>query len=256
MNVGWQWMLLCTLCCTGLWTSDAVAQADAAAAAEAQAMANEEPPAADATLTTEATLSSDTALDVGGDEGDDATVDDDSHLLLGLKVGGALPFSDLGLGPIVAVEAGWVFGGTSGQLAALLDVSYMVSTAEGDATDMRVPMGSYHWKLTQKELVLQPTFLFRLTGVAGSLVPYIGLGPRIYLLQSVTEGKSGAEQLGETVEQSTTVGVGMPLGLEWTLGPGGLLLEVLVQWGPLTHEVTGDTNLGSAALWLGYRATL
>jgi len=224
---------------------------DAVPAAEAEA---EAPPDADASLNAEASLDVGAALDAGA-VADESATDDDSHLILGLKFGGALPFSDLGLGPIVAIEAGWVFGDTGGQLAALLDVSYMVATAEGDTPDMRVPGGNYSWKLTQKELVVQPTFLFRLTGM-GSLVPYVGLGPRIYMLEGVTEGKAGDEQFGETFERSTTVGVGVPIGLEWAMGPGGLLVEILLQWGPLTHTTTGDSNLGSAALWLGYRALL
>jgi hypothetical protein len=132
----------------------------------------------------------------------------------------------------------------------------MVATAEGNAADMRVPASTYHWKLTQKELVIQPTFLFRLTSICGPVVPYVGLGPRIYMLEGVTEGKADTQQLGETVERSTTVGVGMPLGIEWTMGPGGLLTEILLQWGPLTHTTTGDSNLGSAAMWLGYRGIL
>lgn len=260
MKPGSQWMQVSALCIAMLWSRDANAQTEAeappepAAPIEAEAPPEEAPPvAAEGSMTFDAnaTLDGETALVT-----DDSAVDDDSHLILGAKFGGALPFSDLGLGPIVAIEAGWVFGNTSGQLAALLDFSYMVSTAEGDAPDMRVPAATYHWKLTQKELVLQPTFLFRLTGVSETLVPYVGLGPRIYMLEGVTEGKAGTEQLGETFERSTTVGLGVPFGLEWTMGPGGLLLEILLQWGPLTHETTGDSNLGSAALWLGYRAIL
>jgi len=225
------------------------------AQAENEAAATEASTPAEATTDADVSMHADVTMDMSLDGAGDG-VDDASHLLLAAKFGGSLPFSDLSLGPIVAIEAGWLFGGTSGQVAALLDVSYTVSTAEGDADDARVPASRYHWKLTQKQLVLQPTFMFRLTGVAGSLVPYIGVGPRIYMLQGITEGNADGEQLGETTEQSTTVGLGVPIGAEWTLGPGGLLLEILLQWGPLTHRTTGDTNLGSAAFWLGYRARL
>ena len=56
--------------------------------------------------------------------------------------------------------------------------------------------------------------------------------------------------------QSTEFGFGLPLGAEYTLGPGGLIAELLFQWGPLKHDITGDTHLGSASLWVGYRALL
>ena len=59
-----------------------------------------------------------------------------------------------------------------------------------------------------------------------------------------------------STENSTKLGVGLPLGVEYGLGPGLLFGEVLLQWGPLDHEVTGETNLGTATLWLGYRAVL
>jgi hypothetical protein len=105
----------------------------------------------------------------------------------------------------------------------------------------------------QKELVLQPTFLYRLTSDS-ALVPFAGLGPRIYLLETVAEGKANGEVIQESHERSTKFGVGLPLGVEYTLGPGGLMAELLFEWGPLEHRVTGDTSLLAATLQLGYRA--
>jgi hypothetical protein len=139
--------------------------------------------------------------------------------LLAGKFGGMVPFSDLGVMATGALELGVVFGGTKQRIAALLDISYTVPTADGKGEDSRMQASGmendiYSWELTQKELSFQPTFVFRFTG----------------LLE--------------------------PLGCEFELGPGGLLAELLFQWGPLTHDITGDSNLGSASLWLGYRAIL
>lgn len=186
--------------------------------------------------------------------------DDSSAFLAAGKVGGIASFN--GLGPFVhaGVELGWVFGGTGRSIVAMLDVSYTAPSTDGKASEdfapERIPGGKYEWELVQKQLVLQPTFLYRLTSVSESVTPYAGIGPRVYLLESVTRGSSGGRKFADTTEQSTKFGFGVPLGVELALGPGGLFAEVLLQWAPLDHTITGDTHLGGATLFLGYRALL
>jgi hypothetical protein len=173
-------------------------------------------------------------------------------IVVGGKVGGLLPFSSLK--PFVngGLELGYAFGAER-NFVGLLDVTYTVPQASGTDPDRRVPDEKYSWKLWQKQLVLQPTFVYRLTGLHESLVPYAGIGPRIYLLETVSEGKAGGEDFGTSSERSTKYGVGVPLGAEWALGPGALLGELLFQWAPLDHRITGDSNLWSGTLFLGYR---
>lgn len=125
-------------------------------------------------------------------------------------------------------------------------------TAKGTGTDPRVDGGTYSWKLTQKELTLTPAITYRYTGL-GKLVPYIAVGPRIYMLQSVVEGAVGNSTISETREQSTKVGLGIPLGLDYRIGPGALLGELLFEWAPLNHTATGNTNTAGLSLHLGYR---
>lgn len=185
---------------------------------------------------------------------------DDWGILLAAKAGGILPFSDLGLMVTGAVELGFVFGGTDRSIVALLDISYTAPSAEGNAEDSRLQPpgdgGDYSWTLTQKQFTLQPTFVYRFTGLVDPFVPYAGIGPRLYLLESVIEGAAGDSKLPESVEQSTSFGFGVPLGCEFELGPGGVFVELMFQWGPLVHEITGDSHLGSTTAWLGYRAIL
>lgn len=185
---------------------------------------------------------------------------DDWGILLAGKAGGVLPFSDLGLMAAGAIELGFVFGGTGRSIVALLDISYTAPSAEGNAEDSRLQppgdSGDYSWTLTQKQLTLQPTFVYRFTDLVEPFVPYAGIGPRLYLLESVIEGTAGDSKLPESVEQSTSFGFGIPLGCEFELGPGGLFVELLFQWGPLAHKITGDSHLGSSTVWLGYRAIL
>lgn len=189
------------------------------------------------------------------DLGKDGKTSDSSAFLAAGKVGGIVPFGHMKPFVAGAVELGWIFGGTKQRIGALLDVSYTTPKQDSTEKDPRVPTGSYTWKLTQKELVLQPTFLYRFTGL-GKITPYAGIGPRIYFLETDIEGTGGSQAFMETKEKSTKFGVGLPLGAELALGPGGLFAEVLLQYGPLDHRITGDTNTGGATLWLGYRALL
>jgi hypothetical protein len=180
--------------------------------------------------------------------------------LLGGKVGGIASFN--GLDPFVhgGVELGYVFSALDRGLGAYLQLEYSAPGASGhvdeDFARERVPSGGYDWELTQKELVLQPTFLYRMTSLSDSVTPYAGLGLRMYLLEDTVLGKAGDESLGETRERSTKWGAGLPLGAEFALGPGGITAELLLQWGPLAHTLTGDTHLGGMSLFVGYRALL
>jgi len=171
--------------------------------------------------------------------------------LAGAKFGGIVPLGS-GMTPFIAggLEVGWVFN--PGKVGVYLDVSYATPKGSGKGDDPRLPAGSYEWTLTQKQLVLQPTLLYRFTG--GSVTPYIGIGPRMYLTESTI--KSDEPKLAITEERSTEFGVGLPIGIEFAVGPGGLFAEALLQWGPLDHTITGDTHYGAASLFIGYRAIL
>lgn len=181
--------------------------------------------------------------------------DDSSAFLAAGKFGATVPMNGLDPFVIGGVELGWVFAGTGRRIAGLLDVTYTAPHAEGSAKDARVGSGEYSWEVRQKELVLQPTFLYRLQGQS-AFVPFVGIGPRIYFLETVGKGESGGSKLQETNEQSTKFGVGLPLGAEYKLGPGGLFAEALFEWGPLDHRITGDSSLLALNVFLGYRALL
>lgn len=214
------------------------------------------PPAADA----EVAVSLDGGLDATAPS-PEASPLARGRLLLAGKFGGIASLNGLRPFPTVGIEAGYAFGGTGGRIAALLVAEYTAPSSSGSQTEAfspeRVPGGgSYEWELRQKELVLQPTFMYRLPGLVQRLTPYAGIGPRIYLLESVARGEAGGEVFLDTVERSMKFGAGMPLGAEFELGPGGLFSELLLQWGPLKHTTTGDTHLGGVSLFAGYRAAL
>ena len=210
---------------------------------------------------TSAELSLDTESASGPEaEPGEGSEDKSGLFLLGGKIGGIASLN--GLDPFVhgAIEIGYVFPALDQGLGAYLQVEYSAPSADGhvdeDFDPERVPSGGYDWKLLQKELVLSPTFLYRMTSVSDWLTPYVGLGLRIYLLEDTVNGSAGDQKIADTTEQSTKWGVGVPLGAEFALGPGGITAELLLQWGPLKHTLTGDTHLGGISLFVGYRLLL
>ena len=181
-------------------------------------------------------------------------------VLLGAKVGGLASFN--GLDPFVhgAIEAGYVFPALNRGLGAYLQVEYSAPATDGKVNEKlerdRVPGGAYNWHIRQQELVFAPTFLYRLTTLSETITPFVGVGPRIYLIKDTTRGDANGVTIDETTEKSTKWGLGLPLGAEIALGPGKLIGELMFQWGPLKHTLTGDTHLGGASLAVGYRMLL
>jgi hypothetical protein len=216
--------------------------------AAAQAAADD--PAAGAA---QAQLSVDTSAPILDPPAPEPLPGDPGALLLTGKVGGILPLN--GLDPFVTggIEVGWIFAGTKQRIAALLDVTYTAPNASGTATDPRITGETFGWDIAQKELILQPTFMYRYTAL-GPLVPFAGIGPRIYFLETVGEGAANGVKFSESKEQSTRFGAGLPFGAEYALGPGGLMAELLLEWAPLDHRVTGDVSLLATSLFAGYRA--
>lgn len=202
------------------------------------------------------TFAQDTALEAEPEH----EADGSGLFLLGGKVGGIAPFN--GLDPFLhgALEVGYVFPVLEQGLGAYLQVEYSAPSAAGhvdeDFDPERVPSGGYDWEIQQKELVLAPTFLYRMTSLSDWVTPYAGVAFRLYLLEDAVTGKAGDQTFGETKERSTDFGVGVPLGAEFALGPGGITAELMLQWGPLEHTLTGDTHLGGASLFVGYRLLL
>jgi opacity protein-like surface antigen len=177
-------------------------------------------------------------------------------VLLGAKVGGLVPFGGLSPNARVGLEAGYVFSFCNGCFGAALDVDFAAPKAHGsNPDDPRVMGGSYNWHLTEQELSFMPVVMYRLTSLK-VLTPYAGIGPRVFLLRSTVKGDANGSAIAETTEQSTKVGIGIPVGVELPLGPGGLVAELLFEYGSLDHRATGTTNTGGLNLMVGYRFLL
>ena len=180
-----------------------------------------------------------------------ADTDHAPSVLAGARLGGIAPFD--GLSPFVSggIEVGYITPALQHRLAIVLDVDYTQPTTTGSESDPRVMGGTYTWKLTEQELGVMPAVVYRLTGL-GSIVPYAGLGPRLLLARS-TVRDNGMPAIGDTHEQSTRLGLGIPVGAELAAGPGRVTGELLVQYGTLNHVATGDANTAAMSLAVGYR---
>ncbi len=175
--------------------------------------------------------------------------------LLGAKVGGIAPFGGLSPSFTVGVEAGIVLPVLHRGLALGVALDYTQPTTSGTTTDPRVAGGTYDWTLTQQYLTLMPVVMYRLTTLK-VVTPFIGVGPRIYFMKSTVRGNAGSATIDDTTEVSTHIGIGVPLGVEFKLGPGGIVAELLAQWGPYEHTATGDTHTGALSLAVGYRLAM
>lgn len=171
----------------------------------------------------------------------------DHGVFLTGKVGGIVPFSGLGPNGIGGIDLGYAL---DMGLAFGVAADYAAPKASGTETDSRIAGGQYQWHLTQQILQVMPFVMYRIKGM-GALVPYAGVGPRVSMLRSYVRGDGPG--FAETREQSTKVGVGVPLGIELKLGPGAGIAELLLQYGGLDHTATGNANTGAASLSLGYR---
>lgn len=180
------------------------------------------------------------------------TVPTGSAFIVGAKLGGIVPLD--GLSPFVSggIEVGYTLAG--GRIAIIGAIDYTQPTTNESESDPRVTGGMYTWQLTEQELGVMVTAVYRLTSMR-PLVPYAGIGPRVVFLRSTVQA-SGAPTFMKTTEQSTGIGVGIPVGAELRAGPGSLIGELLLQYGTLDHVATGESHTGALSLSVGYRMFL
>ncbi len=176
---------------------------------------------------------------------------DGGSVVLGAKVGGLFSFAGLNPNVRAAVDAGYVLPFAKRSFAAVLEVGYTAPKSEGSQPDPRVPGGSYNWHLTEQQLTFMPTFLYRLE-LGAKIWAHAGIGPRLYFLQSNVKGDVNGVEIKETTERSSKLGFGVPIGAHYMIGPGALTAELLVEYGPLDHTATGDSNAGATSLQAGY----
>ncbi len=179
-------------------------------------------------------------------------------LLVGARVGGAFPEVVSNFGPsfLVGLEVGWVLPrlpGIGEGLAATIDLAYSQPEASATLRDPHVA-STYSSSVTQRELSLGLTVLYRVPNVmGGKLTPYLGIGPRLFFLESLGKAQPAGGGGVEFSETSTRIGMGLPVGVDYALGPGRLFLEAMFLYAPFNHNTTGSTNAGAITIEAGYR---
>jgi hypothetical protein len=178
-------------------------------------------------------------------------------IVAGARAGVTLPqiSSELGAHFVGAIEAGYILPWLQGRLQVFGAAAYCQPEHTASGTDPRLTAtaGSYSFTTIQREMTFDLGVLGRFLPQSSMFNGYAAVGPRLYLLQTVTSGKSGGENFGTNREQSTKAGVYTAVGGEMILGPGRVMLQMAFAYSPLGHEITGDISTSSLMISAGYR---
>ena len=160
-----------------------------------------------------------------------------------------VPTSKLGAMVVAGLEIDFALPVAERRLVLALDLTMTRPSYDGSGTDPRVN-GSYTYTVKEREVKIGLDAIFRFFNASKKLVPYLGAGPVIHLLQT-TETASFAP--GDNMEQSTKLGFEIVGGADYRVGPGLLLAELRVIYSDLDHLFTGNTNAGNVMFGVGYR---
>ncbi|HYI01389.1 hypothetical protein [Hyalangium sp.] len=173
-------------------------------------------------------------------------------ILLAPKVGFFKSTTPLEGAPYFALEAGYVTPLLHRRLAIVLEGSFHQPKVSGTLRDPQLTLGDDPYSLTEREIAFLLSAVYRFEGALGSITPYAGAGPGLYLHQATTQAFGAT-----TVEKEGTLGFQLLGGAELRLGPGGLFLEAHYHFTRVGFLTTGQVNVGGfLAAGLGYRLRL
>jgi hypothetical protein len=182
---------------------------------------------------------------------DEASAESDS-ILLAPKVGFFKSTTPLQGAPFFAMEAGYVTPLLERRLALVAEVNFHQPKVSGTLSDPQLTLGDQEYRLTEREIAILLSAVYRFEGALGSITPYAGAGPGLYLHQATAQGFNAT-----TVEKEGTVGFQLLGGAELRLGPGSLFLETHYHFTRVGFLTTGRVNIGGfLAAGLGYRLWL
>lgn len=166
------------------------------------------------------------------------------------RVGVAIPTSKLGAFVIGGVQIDYVPSFASHRVMLGLDLSLTRPGYDGSVMDPRIPGGMGTYAVHETEGVVAVTVAYRFASADHRVVPWLGAGPLLHLLQTV---ESTSLAPGNNTAISTELGVEVLGGADVRLGPGFLVGGVRYAYSRLAHPLTGSTNAGEVSLELGYR---
>lgn len=179
----------------------------------------------------------------GSSEGD--------SIVLAPKAGFFQSTSSLGGAPYLGLEVGYVTPLLQRRLALVVEGSFHQPETSGTLNDPRLTLGEQKYTLTERELAFMLSAVYRFERAWGSVTPYAGAGPGLYLHRATTRSFGAT-----TVEKEGTVGFQFLGGTELHLGPGGLFLEAHYHFTQVSFVTTGKANVGGILGSLGYRLRL
>ena len=182
-------------------------------------------------------------------------------LVIGGKVGGGLgkPFSDFGVTPVFELELGYMLPPLHRAIELFVIGQYAQPGVDGESeeADPRLPGAEpLKYDVKQQWVALSLGALYRIDLGTDVVMPYGGLGGRMYMLKTTVKGSVAGESFGENEETQMDYGLVLLGGIDIFLGPGALLAELSFGWAQLDGFVMRDTNLGALSLALGYRVML
>jgi hypothetical protein len=173
-------------------------------------------------------------------------------ILLAPKAGFFKSTTPLAGAPYFALEVGYVTPLLDRRLAIVVEGSYHQPKVSGTLSDPRLTRGDVEYSLTEREIAFLLSAVYRFEGALGSITPYAGAGPGLYLHQATTQAFGAT-----TVEKEGTLGFQLLGGAELRLWSGGLFLESHYHFTQVDFVTTGNVNVGGfLAASLGYRLRL
>ncbi len=171
---------------------------------------------------------------------------------IGVHVGVVLPQlqSELGTAPGFELEGGFRVWNN---LSPYVGVGYSQPAVDGELSDPRLGNNDYMTTTTQRELTVTLGAMWRFLPVDKKFNAYAGLGARIWMLETLTNGDAGGAEFLENRETSTRYGAAVMVGGEFTVGPGAATAELDVGGSDLPHLITGDVATTAISTTLGYR---
>lgn len=206
-------------------------------------------------LTSQGQIVSRAAADRGASSTWALPANDKGAGLIGVKVGAFLPQafqSQLDTSYFLELEGGYLLPFVNRMFAIVGSSALSNPQTKNTVSDPRVPGGSYSYDQTTQQFQLGLSFQAKVP--LGRLVPYVGIGPRLFIVRTPSSGSAAdGTAIPQTTELSQEVGVGVPLGLDILLGPGRVFLEFQLLYAASSQQSTGAGSFGSMTAAAGYR---
>jgi len=194
-------------------------------------------------------LAADASVSASASAGD---VKKPGSFVIGAEAGAMFPqpFSELGTHFRGGLELGYRLPFAEQRFEIMLDAGY---SPPSNSFELKRREGTYEGSVVSQQLhfSLGPRIHF-LRGTSPFNVT-LAAGPRLFLLQSTSNGSRNGQAFAEYTEKSTQVGFFAAIGGEYLVGPGALFLDVDFGYSKLPHRITGQVNTGNIATVLGYR---